>query len=395
MAVKMISVKANKELHSLSNVDPEFVSLVRHGANRQGFRVVKGDQEGGRMPGNVIHSVLVPSGRSLSEVAQEKDCGWVNDLIPTEGKAKGDYVEFQQAPTDRFKADTLQMRRIGDSGALAVVGEVEKQVEADVMVLPDSPDTKPIASVDVPPMQFSFRDLFFKELDAFLSTVEGTMSQSSLDAGARKKAVMNAHKAFGGFLTMALDALNKVSSEKADVDLSDLRQVLSGVAAQNKGGSDPLTEAGGFDDMFKDKDEAAQFIAGAVRTELEAHGLIQKEEDKVQSLAESVKALNDQVAALTAKLESSESDSGSDETEDKDKSDSAPEGDRVKALEEKMDKIMNSLSTDSQAGTEEDAGVEEKDKSDESEESGQDDSKEYFRGLLFDWPAINQALNKS
>ena len=43
--VKIITEEAEKDITFLCDVDPFFVSLVKHGANQQPFRVIKEDTE--------------------------------------------------------------------------------------------------------------------------------------------------------------------------------------------------------------------------------------------------------------------------------------------------------------------------------------------------------------
>ena len=52
----VIKETVEKEIDFLVDVDPQFVSLVRHGANQQPFRVIKSETEGGDSVAMIVQS---------------------------------------------------------------------------------------------------------------------------------------------------------------------------------------------------------------------------------------------------------------------------------------------------------------------------------------------------
>ena len=66
---KVISTIVENEVTFLTDVDVEFVSMVKHGANRTPFKILKSDKGGADM-NKVIQAVLIP--KSLSDEEAQK-----------------------------------------------------------------------------------------------------------------------------------------------------------------------------------------------------------------------------------------------------------------------------------------------------------------------------------
>jgi hypothetical protein len=228
--VRIEKETARKTIAFLVDVDPEFVSLVRHGANQQPFRVVKSDEKGGDdLMGMIIQSILLPEGVTIEELAAKKDLGWLAEVATDNVTQHGEYTKLIQKDESEFEPESLNMAKLDDTGAFAMVGKLKKPSEKDALTLgrteaeklldiPASPMTAPVAEEVRPNYIVTFGEMFEKELHSFLDVVRGSLSQSSADLKKRKKTVMDALDAFKSFLAIVLDAIGseKVETKKAE-----------------------------------------------------------------------------------------------------------------------------------------------------------------------------------
>jgi hypothetical protein len=256
VTVRLTTVKKKKELGLITDATAEKISLVRHGANRQGFRVVKGDGQP-----QIVQSVLLPAGVELAVLAQQPGYGWINDLDASACKSRGGYTELVYTSRKKFDEDTLTMHSIADSGAIVVAGVIKGDVSASAVSLPADPEATPLVTENRPPLIHTFGDMFFNELESFVGVVQNTLRQSQIDPKTRRDIILNAHDALGKFLTMSLDKLGEMAG-KEDWSVESL----------------PLPRNdGGETQMFATKEDMAGFVKSVVEdtmlTQFEAHGI--------------------------------------------------------------------------------------------------------------------------
>lgn len=244
--VRVVKETVDKEIHFLIDVDPRFVSLVRHGANQQPFRVIKSHKEGGdKDMGMIVQSILLPEGVTLEQLAAKKELAWLAEAVQAQKTDHGGYSKLIQKGENEFEENSLNLVKLDDSGAFAMVGKLlDPSQEKDslaigqretekIIAIPVSPMAMPIAEEPRPNFVITFGEMFEKELHSFLDVVRGSLSQSGADPKKRKKAIMEAADAFKGFLVIGLDALG-TEAAKVDADITTAKEETP---------------------MFKDKDE--------------------------------------------------------------------------------------------------------------------------------------------
>jgi len=227
MAVKLITEESEKDVTLLKNADVKFVSLVRHGANRMPFRVVK--QEKGGEQENMsyaIQSIILPKDGELSSLAQVKGLEYLSEATDDHRKDFDDYFRLDQLDPKEFDSDTMKLLKVGNGwllvGALQEKAKVEgaltlaeDQVEK-LASLPAAPMNAFIGDPDVAAqaaMAASFRELFETELYAMLDIVHGALKQAAAEPKKRKSQIMSAIDAFKNFLSMGLDAIGGTATK--------------------------------------------------------------------------------------------------------------------------------------------------------------------------------------
>lgn len=273
MVMQLVTDTVEKDITFLEDADVEFVSLVRHGANQQPFRIIKA--EGGKEM-RVVQSILVPSGIDITDLTSQGGLGWLSEAsVETKEEFEG-YDKFVQRAPEEFDG-ALSLVKLHESGTYALIGKLADGVDqskaltlgevAKDIGIGAAPMDTPVATVEGPLYQITFRDMFEKELSSFLNVVRGAMSQSSADGTKRKKQVMTALDSFKNFLSIGLDELNKSKSRSKKEETSAVGELAEELIKALK------TNTGG-DEMFKDKNE----FKTAVMEILEETGALKKDD---------------------------------------------------------------------------------------------------------------------
>ena len=103
MGAKVLSVIIEDEVTFMTDADIEFVSLVKHGANRTPFKILKTDKGGSSMD-KVISAVLIPKDLTDEEVATLLE-GYRNDTV----KEYDSYNSYTQVEEDTIQMDTVEV----------------------------------------------------------------------------------------------------------------------------------------------------------------------------------------------------------------------------------------------------------------------------------------------
>jgi len=266
--MKIVSEVKEADVTFLTDADVQFVSLVRHGANRSPFKVIKEEKEGGdgKMT-MVIQSILVPKNSSLEDLAKKKDCAWAVEAKTDSKEAFDTYDKYVQIEEDGFVQNSLQLTKLDGNGTFAMVGSLKDGKSKEVLTIPEqkmdipiSPMDTAIAEADGPAFVLTFRDMFDRELSGFLDVVRGTMNQSKVDTKKRKASVMSALTAFGNFLSIGIDAIdsNAKGGKKEEKD----NAVGEAAASIIKAMEDSKKLNGGGDmTLFKTKED---FVSAVV-----------------------------------------------------------------------------------------------------------------------------------
>ena len=266
--MKIVSEVKEADVTFLTDADVQFVSLVRHGANRSPFKVIKEEKEGGdgKMT-MVIQSILVPKNSSLEDLAKKKDCAWAVEAKTDSKETFDTYDKYVQIEEDGFVQNSLQLTKLDGNGTFAMVGSLKDGKSKEVLTIPEqkmdipiSPMDTAIAEADGPAFVLTFRDMFDKELHGFLDVVQGTMNQSKVDTKKRKASVMSALTAFGNFLSIGIDAIdsNAKGGKKEEKD----NAVGEAAASIIKAMEDSKKLNGGEDmTLFKTKEDFVSAVA--------------------------------------------------------------------------------------------------------------------------------------
>lgn len=327
---KIETVQTEKKINFLTNVDPEFVSLVRHGANRTPFRVIKEEGANAMM---FVQSILVPKSVNLDDIVSKDELKWLSGAKLSNKEEFDDIVKFQQMPVTKFEKN-LNMIKLDSSGVYAIVGDLVNKEDSkdaltfDLKTLSDhiaiscspagklkkaskmmevsgSPADAPIAEVERKPYVVSFKEMFEVELDNFLSVVRGTLNQSGVTPEKRKKTVMSALDGFKNFLTVALDAVK--TAKKENSEFTELNNKLEKIHNEIiHGGNKEMTKDEVKAIVIETLDEKAKEVTskeeGALKTQQE-QDKVKKAETEMMSLNATIKELVDKVDGVVKKQE--------------------------------------------------------------------------------------------
>lgn len=304
---KIETVQTEKRIDFLVNVDPEFVSLVRHGANRTPFRVVKSEEGVNEMM--FVQSILVPKSVNLDEIVSKEGLTWLEKVKLSSKEDFDDYVKLHQMPVAKFEKN-LNMVKLDPSGVYAITGSlVDKEDSKDaltfeskkvskMMEVSGSPADAPVAEVERKPYVVSFKEMFEVELDNFLSVVRGTLNQSGVTPEKRKKTVMSALDGFKSFLTVALDAVN--TAKKEDHGFTELNDKLEKIHNEIiNGGNTDMTKDEVKAIVIETLDEKAKEVTSKEQIELAA----KEEKDKVTKTDMAMETLNTTIKDIVDKVD--------------------------------------------------------------------------------------------
>ena len=175
----------------LTDPQASFVSLVKRGANKTPFKIVK--QEKTTM--KIIQRIVTRKGvtpESISEAVMPDAADALNLKAPQES---GAFVQYVQHPEDAFKSDSLEVVDLsGDRSILAICGELAQKSEGFVSKLlarksnekgVEVPDT--IERVDAEILKSDLSGLVWTELDALYNGIRGILCQASSEGSSKKQ----------------------------------------------------------------------------------------------------------------------------------------------------------------------------------------------------------------
>ena len=252
--IKIVEETKQKEVTFLEDVDPKYISLVKHGANRMPFRVVK-EEKGEAQNMLTVQSILLPSGVTVDEIATIKGLEYLSEAKKEKAEKFGEYSRIDQASAARFEDDSLRMLSVGKGWLLA--GKLKDGEKSDGLITLGEKEVEKLAALPVPPMDaivtnvpsqqaaivFSFRDLYEKELWSMLDIIVGSLSQTAADPKKRKAAILAALDAFKAFMSLSLDAIGdgvvklekreqKTKNQGGDMDLFKTKEEFIAAVAE-------------------------------------------------------------------------------------------------------------------------------------------------------------------
>ena len=334
MGVKLVQESKTKEVDLLKDVNVEYVSLVKHGANRMPFRVVKSQSEGGDDSNMryAIQSILLPKGTSLEDITAMKGLEYLADAR-TEKQEFDGYDKLHQIDPKMFDAETMQLLKVGDGWLL--VGKLSEKADVDEALTLGKEQVEKLAEIPMSPMDsiigdpdaaaqqalaMQFRELFEKELYAMLDVVHGSLKQAGTDPKKRKSTIISAIDGFKSFLIVGLDAIGNSAAKMEKTDDK------------------------GVEDMDLNSQEFKDAVAGIVK---ELAPDIAKD-----AATEALKTFKAELDKAPTTDDTTPDDTTQDQP--KAKAEDNPLLDVVNQLSEKVENLSNQLNTDPAATDEED-----------------------------------------
>lgn len=226
MSLKIKEVKeVDKDIKFMTNLDVEYVSFVQHGANKEPFRVIK-TVKGGTMDNFAVQSLVLAVGVSLESLAEKSNLGWMTEISTENMEKKDAYSKITQIDPSQFDENTLQLLKLDEDGAWAIVGSLKKESdqksaavtvsEQQIKALKENASKsffqQPVNNEDltggmwqVPSVTAG--ELFVDELWNMEDVLFAVLRQDGLDAKKRKRAVLDSIDAFKGFMSMLMDSV--------------------------------------------------------------------------------------------------------------------------------------------------------------------------------------------
>lgn len=284
MALKVVSTQqVTKDVNFLEDVKAKYVSIVKHGANREPFKVIK--KEGGKM--NVIQAILLPKEKSLSDFAQEEGLKWLAAAKTDTAIQRDSYVEYTQHPAARFKS-LSEPQAIGKTGVSLILGALKNEAEkADLLTAPSNMMGTVLvndASAESIALMTGWTagDLLYHQIDSLLAVINGTLSQTALGPDEQKQTIVTAAQAFSRFIDTWTTAVGTKASETQKTELREFlaKRIQVPETKKNDGGEDTMTtdelrailkeEVGPLNDRLEKLEKAeAEKVEAAAKLEAE------------------------------------------------------------------------------------------------------------------------------
>lgn len=161
----------------------EYVSLVGHAANRQPFKIIKGEVKGEAMPKQAIHSILVSKDvgeEKLQEIVKEH-----NFSVETKVEDGLDgYVIYKQLADEDVDFESRKMSALAD-GVYAIVADLKAESDKE--------------GIEKEEMEYESLEKVADALFAMVDIVLGTMRQPEAEGQSRKEMIMSAVSNFSNY----------------------------------------------------------------------------------------------------------------------------------------------------------------------------------------------------
>lgn len=299
---KVKSIITEGDVTFMKDVEVEFVSLVSHAANRQPFKVIKGEVKGdNEMAKQAIYSVLVS--KDVTEEKLQEITGAHG--ISTEQKVADElegYDVYKQVADEEVDLETRKMAKLED-GAYAIVADLKEDSEKD--------------GINKEEMDWQTMDKVADALFSMVDIVLGTIRQPEADGASRKAMIQSA---ITNFNTYANSVLDTVKAEDVLEELEIKSEAIKEYFEKTDEGDEPvdvnaLIEAAkeelkaDFEAKIKEVSDGFEKTKEDLNTSLNQHlDEYQKKEDADKAVAE----VKEELESLknTTKSRKSEIDEG-------------------------------------------------------------------------------------
>jgi len=299
MGLNTETEEVKKSITLLTNPRANFVSLVKHAASRQPFRVVKAEKGGNKtVKSMVVQSILLPNGTTIGDLSSKSGMNWLSEVSAEKSESFDSFTKLTQVSVEKFDEGSIKLVKLDGSGAFALAGQLIPDSGVENVITLGEEDTAKAADLPTAPMDAivgnpdanavlaqKFADLFDRETYSMLDVVHGLLRQSATDSKKRKSAVLAAIDGYKSFISMGLDALDK-NAAKLDGKPDKFTKPAED---QNQ-----LTDKGEVE-MFKTKDE----FTNAVVTILDARDARKRETEDTKAQEAAAKKRDEDFATLT------------------------------------------------------------------------------------------------
>lgn len=254
--VKAITTTIEDEVVFMTDPEIEFVSLVKHGANRTPFKVLKTEkQREEKGMEKVVQAILVRNDLSEDQIAEA-----LKGMSKKDESNTGSITSYVQCPMSRCNEETVMVVKHDEiDGVYHVLADL-KEDQTDTGTL--------LTEVSKEAVDYATLDNLYTELYAMADIVGGAMRQENAGVEFRKDTIISAIDNFRTFAEVVLNNLG--TAEKADM----------AVKAENH----PTL----LYPFIKEVDETSEKdeTDGAVDPEVDAEGSEQTQEDSEKSTDE-------------------------------------------------------------------------------------------------------------
>lgn len=224
---KIKSFITEAEVSVMTEPDISFVSLVRHAANQQPFKIMKGQVKGEKSMNKVIHSILVPKDADESTLKElESDYSFEEkDETSLEG-----FNIYKQVKDEEIDLESKGMALVDkEKGIYSIIANKTEKSEAK--------------TIEKEAISWANKDSIFDSMFAMEDIIFGVLAQPEAEAGERKAMINSALANFGKHLEVVLSTMKSedvVSIENIEVKgefaekLRAVKQEISEEAIEKK-----------------------------------------------------------------------------------------------------------------------------------------------------------------
>jgi len=201
--VKTITTTIEDEVVFMTDPEIQFVSLVKHGANRTPFKVLKtykSKEEQGME--KVVQSILVRNDLSEDQTAKALD-----GMSKKNAEDTGSITSYVQCPMSRCNEETVMVVKHDEiDGVYHVLADLKEDQDDKGTLL---------VKVEKEAVDYATLDNLYTELYAMADIVSGAMRQENAGVEFRKSTIISAIDNFRTFAEVVLNNLG--TAEKADI----------------------------------------------------------------------------------------------------------------------------------------------------------------------------------
>jgi hypothetical protein len=199
--VKEVTTTIEDEVVFMVDPKVEFVSLVKYGANRAPFKVIKTDKtkEDDNM-NKVVQSVLVRNDLSDENIAKA-----LEGIDKRDEQKFNTFTAYPQVPIAKVNEDTLIVQKHEEvDGIFFVLGDLAEGTGEHGTLQVDVKEA----------VDYATMDNLYSELYAMADVVGGAMRQENADADFRKTTILTTIDNFRAFAEVVLENLSEKAIEK-------------------------------------------------------------------------------------------------------------------------------------------------------------------------------------